>query len=176
MVALLRGVNVGGRGTLAMADLRRVAEGCGHTDVRTYVQSGNLVFSTTSRSTRTVADGLRDAIAEATDVRPDVVVRTARELHRVIDDNPYADRDPEPTQLHVVFLPGTAKASLPGLDLDAFAPEHATARGQHLYLYLPDGAGRSKLATTLARGAGAEGTMRNWRTVTKLAEMADATP
>lgn len=176
MVALLRGVNVGGRGSLAMADLRRVAEECGHTEVRTYVQSGNLVFSTRARSTRAVADGLRTAIAEATDVCPEVVVRTAAELHAVIDGNPFGHHEPGPTQLHVVFLAGTTKAALPDLDLSAFAPEEAVARGQQLYLYLPGGAGRSKLTAALARGSGGEGTMRNWRTVTKLAELADATP
>jgi uncharacterized protein (DUF1697 family) len=158
-----------------MADLRRVAEGCGYEDVRTYVQSGNLVFSTSSRGTKAVADRLRAAIAEATDVRPDVVVRTAGQLQQVIDDDPYADRDPGPTQLHVVFLPDGAEASLGGIDLASFAPEHATAQGQHVYLYAPDGVGRSKLAAALTRGAGATGTMRNWRTVTKLAEMAAAT-
>lgn len=173
MVALLRGVNVGGSSIVSMADVRSVATGCGYGDVRSYVQSGNLVFSTTSRSTQAVADRLRDALALATSVRPEVMVRTREELHQVVKDNPFLDRGAAATQLHVVFMAGAVPASLEGVDLATFAPEEAHVKGTHLYLHLPDGSGRSKLAAVLARRKGPAGTMRNWRTVTKLVELAD---
>lgn len=173
MVALLRGVNVGGKSTLAMADLRRIAEGCGLTDVRTYIQSGNLVARSEDQDTVAVADQLRRGIAAATDLDPEVVVRTGRELAEVVDRNPFADRSPEPTQLHVVFRTDDVGAALDAVDLRSYAPEAAVADGRHVYLYLPNGIGRSRLAADLARRPGGGGTVRNWRTVTKLFGMVD---
>lgn len=172
MVALLRGVNVGGRTLVSMADVRRAAVDCGLADVRTYLQSGNVLFATDDDADA-VARRLRGALVAAAGVEPDVIVRTREELRRVVEENPYADRDPGPTQVHVVFVPGTAAASLPALDLASFAPEEASAVGRQVYLYLPGGAGRSKLAAVLARQKGPPGTMRNWRTVTALAGLAD---
>lgn len=182
MIALLRGVNVAGRSKLSMADLRRVAEECGFTGVQTYVQSGNVVFSASGRDTDAVADSLRSRLARATDVRPDVAVRTRDELRRVVDGNPFHDRDADPTHLHVVFLVGasssgsrTGATEVPAFDSAPFAPEEARVVGREVYLYLPKGAGRSKLAAALARHKPAlGGTMRNWRTVTKLLDLADA--
>jgi uncharacterized protein (DUF1697 family) len=174
MVALLRGVNVGGSSIVSMSDVRSVATACGYGDVRSYVQSGNLVFSTSSRSTKAVADCLREALAASTSVRPEVMVRTREELRQVVKDNPFLDRGATATQLHVVFIAGAAPASLEGVDLARFAPEEACVRGAHLYLHLPNGAGRSKLAAVLARRKGPAGTMRNWRTVIRLVELADS--
>jgi uncharacterized protein (DUF1697 family) len=171
MVALLRGVNVGGRNTLAMADLRKIAEECGLGEVRTYIQSGNLVCTSVETSTEIVGDELRRAIAAHTDVRPNVIVRTRDELAAVVQQNPFARKDP--AHLHVVFIGGTDEASLGSVDAAAYAPEEAAVVGQHLYLYLPSGIGRSKLAADLARKSGPSGTTRNWRTVIKLLELAD---
>lgn len=177
MVALLRGVNVRGRGKLAMADLRTVVESCGPTDVRTYVQSGNVVFETTERSGHAVADQLATALADQTDTSPAVVVRTRAQLATVVEGNPFLDRDDDPTHHHVVFMGGTQPASVGSLDLEQFAPEDAAAVSQELYLYLPTGMARSKLAVALGRqggdGGSAQGTARNWRTVTKLLDLAD---
>ena len=176
MVALLRGVNVGGRTKLAMADLREAAAACGYEHVRTYIQSGNLVFSTSTRTTSVVAEHLRKALAETTDLDPAVVVRTAKELRAVVEKNPYVERGEDPAHLHVVFTSGAAaKASLGSLDLARYAPEEASAVGPQLYLYLPSGLGRSRLAADLARQKGPPGTTRNWRTVSKLVAMADET-
>jgi uncharacterized protein (DUF1697 family) len=176
MVALLRGVNVGGATRLPMADLRRAAEACGYLDVRTYVQSGNVVLRLprdhpTAGGTDAVAASLRRSIAERTAVRPDVVVRTTEELRAVLATNPFLDRSPDPTHHHVVFLDGPA--SLGDVDPGPFAPEDAVAVGREVYLFLPGGIGRSKLAAVLSRRATGTGTARNWRTVTKLAGLAD---
>jgi uncharacterized protein (DUF1697 family) len=173
MVALLRGVNVGGKNKLAMADLREITEGCGHDHVRTYIQSGNVVFRSAEESTALVAEQLQRAIADKTAVRPDVLVRSRDEFRAVLAGNPYVHRGEDPAHLHVVFTGGTSPASLESVDVASYAPEAAVAVGQQLYLFLPLGLGRSKLAAALGRLQGPSGTTRNWRTVTKLLEMAD---
>lgn len=177
MVALLRGVNVGGRGKLAMADLRAEAESLGHQQVRTYIQSGNLVFAATCPDPQAVGEELRRALEQTMGAAPAVVVRTHADLVAVVDDNPFAERDV--AHLHVAFASGTEDALVPITDLEPYAPEEAVAVGRQIYLYLPGGVGRSKLAADLGRrglgGPGRDATMRNWRTVTKLVEMAEET-
>jgi uncharacterized protein (DUF1697 family) len=167
-VGLLRGVNVGGAAKLPMADLRRIAEDCGFTDVRTYVQSGNIVFRTGAPAAKAAAT-LRSAIAGATALDPALAVRTPAQMAAVVDGCPFEDT----AHVHVTFLVEGAKPRALAIDLDRFAPEQAAAVGRQVYLYLPDGIGRSKLAAVLSRGpAGADGTTRNWRTVTTLRDMA----
>lgn len=173
MVALLRGVNVGGRSKLAMTDLRAVATGLGYRDVATYIQSGNLVLSA-SKAPAVVAEELGSGIAAATATSPTVLVRTAAELAAVVDANPYRRRGEDEAHLHVVFTDGAAEAGMAALDLSAYTPEEATAIGRELHLFLPDGVGRSKLAADVSRSRATVGTMRNWRTVAKLLDMATA--
>jgi uncharacterized protein (DUF1697 family) len=170
MVALLRGVNVGGKSSLSMADLRAAAEACGFEHVRTYIQSGNLLLSAPG-SPAGVAQKLRRSIAERTTLDPHVIVRTHAELAGVVERNPFARRGEDPAHLHVVF--SETEASLGSVDVAAYAPEEAVGSGRELYLFLPNGLGRSKLAAALGRGGSAAGTTRNWRTVTKLLELAN---
>ena len=172
MVALLRGVNVGGHGKLPMADLRAIAEELGYHDVATYIQSGNLVLSS-SDGAATVARDLAAAIAAGSSVAPAVMVRTRSQLAKVVRDNPFVARGEDEANLHVLFTDGPAAASLATLDLDRYAPEEAIAVGKELHLLFPNGVGRSKLAVDLGRQKGTVGTMRNWRTITKLLAMAD---
>jgi uncharacterized protein (DUF1697 family) len=172
MVALLRGVNVGGKGTLPMADLRAIATALGYGDVATYIQSGNLVLSTTD-SAATVARDLAAAIAAGSSVAPAVIVRSRRQLAKVVRDSPFLARGEDPAQLHVTFTDGPAAPLLACLDLPAYAPEEAIAVGKELHLNLPNGIGRSKLAADLARSKGSTGTTRSWRTLTTLVDMAD---
>jgi uncharacterized protein (DUF1697 family) len=173
MVALLRGVNVGGKTTLSMAELRKIVEECGYADVRTYIQSGNVVLRAAGESPGDVCSRLRRALADATGREIDVTVRTRDELDAVVGANPYLDRTEEPTHLHVVFAEASLEDSLDGFDLDGYAPEEASASGRELYLFLPNGMGRSKLAGDLARLDGARGPARTWRPVTKLLAIAD---
>lgn len=175
-VALLRGINVGGRGRLPMADLRVWAEGLGWTEVATYIQSGNVVFSSRG-STDTLAAALEQAISDNSDVSPDVVVLTARELGDVVAGNPYPD-EKDPTCVHVTFRRAKGHddaTALPAALAKARAKgsrDEVTVAGRHLYLHTPDGLGRSELAVHLARNA-AKGaaTTRNWATVLKLRAM-----
>jgi uncharacterized protein (DUF1697 family) len=171
MVALLRAVNVGGR-SLPMADLRTIVEGCGHADVRTYIQSGNVVFTTAARSGEKVARALEAAILDATALATDVTVRTGSELADLLDHDPFAGEDP--AFRHVVFRIGTGPAPVPSIDEAAFLPEAVRPYKRELVLHLPTGMGRSKLAVELTRRSAERGTVRNWRTVTKLAELAGA--
>jgi uncharacterized protein (DUF1697 family) len=172
MVALLRGVNVGGTGQLAMADLRRFAAELGYADVSTYIQSGNLVLSTSVTSASVAAD-LAAAIAASTSAKPAVLVRTRRQLARAVAVNPFTARGEDPAHLHVLFTDGAASSALRPLDLPSYEPEEAEAIGSEVFLLLPGGVGRSRLATDIGRGTGINGTMRNWRTVTKLLDMAE---
>jgi uncharacterized protein (DUF1697 family) len=173
LVALLRGVNVGGKAKLPMADLRKIVAGCGYGDVRTYIQSGNVVFTAPGRPRDTaVAATLEDALAAATALTPAVIVRTGPQLAAVIEANPYLRRGEDPAHLHVTFGAGTAKAEVGIDDLARYAPEEAAAVGREVYLFLPNGMGRSKLAADFAR-RGSIGTTRNWRTVTKLLAMVE---
>jgi uncharacterized protein (DUF1697 family) len=170
LVALLRGINVGGRTTLPMADLRELAEGLGYTDVRTYIQSGNLVLSTTDSAAKVERD-LAKAVADRGGVAPDVAVRTRAQLAKVVDTSPFLARGEDPAHLHVLFLidPKAKTGTLEDLARDD-GEELATV-GQEVHLLLPHGVGRSKLALSLGK-RGPQGTMRNWRTVTKLVAMA----
>ncbi len=184
-VALLRGVNVGGHNRLPMAELRRVVTALGHTEVATYIQSGNVVFATPEVDTTALAGELERALAEAVGFRPATVVLSREELARVVADNPFPD-ETNPRALHAVF-----RADEPGPDVLADL-EAAVARargkgstddarlvGRTVYLRTPDGLGRSELAAELScaggtRRASEAGTARNRATVTKLLALLDA--
>jgi len=178
-VALLRGINVGGRNRVAMADLRQLAASLGHTDVTTYIQSGNLIFSSPQAGTGELADALERQIAERLAVRPRVVVLSRDELARVIADNPFPD-EISPRYLHAVFRRAamspagiTAVAAAQQRARDKGSRDEAAVVGRTLFLSTPDGLGRSELAAQLARSSSSAaapelGTARNWATVTKL--------
>jgi uncharacterized protein (DUF1697 family) len=181
-VALLRGINVGGHNKVAMTDLREIVTSLGHADVATYIQSGNVVFSSTETDAAGLADALEREIASRLGVRPAVVVLSRAELARVIADNPYPD-EANPKSLHAVFR--REELSADGIAAVAAAQEQAggkgsrdgaTVVGRTLFLHTPDGLGRSELAAQLARprvAAMASGTARNWATVTKLMSLLD---
>jgi uncharacterized protein (DUF1697 family) len=178
-VALLRGINVGGRNKVAMPELRRVVSSLGHQDVSTYIQSGNVLFTARSADTSELAAGLEQAIAAELAVRPGVVVVSRDELAQVVRDTPYPG-ELNPKAVHVLFMTGSPA---PGqADRLAAAQQEVagkgsrdtvTLRGRVAYLHTPDGYGRSDLGALLARGnsplaAGQVCTARNWATVSKL--------
>jgi uncharacterized protein (DUF1697 family) len=180
-IALLRGINVGGHNKVAMADLREVMAGLGHTGVVTYIQSGNVVFTTAETDTAALAGALEQALADALGVKPAVVVLSRAELAQAIEDNPYAG-EPNPKCVHAVFFaqtpPGLADAITAAEQRDAERGGHGAARvvGRTLFVHTPDGFGRSELALhLLSRRASpaAAGTARNWATVRKLLALCD---
>lgn len=177
-VALLRGINVGGRNKVAMADLRQLAESLGHTEVATYIQSGNMVFDSPQRDTGALADQLEQEIAGRLAVKPVVVVLSRAELEQVIADNPFPDA-PNPKYVHAVFRRADFTAdAIKAVEAaqrkasDKGSRDEAVVIGRTLFLHTPDGYGRSELAVQLGRSkAQTEGTARNWATVTKLMSM-----
>jgi uncharacterized protein (DUF1697 family) len=178
-VALLRGVNVGGRNRIAMADLRAVVTSLAHTGVTTYIQSGNVVFRTVETDTAALATALERAIAENLGVAPRVVVLSRDELSQVVADNPYPC-ETNPRHLHAAFAGEqidanqlAAIASAQQRASDKGSRDAATVIGRTLYLRTPDGIGRSELAAQLARAGGplaatGSATVRNWATVMTL--------
>ena len=179
-VALLRGINLGPHKRVAMPALRALVEGLGHADVATYIASGNVVF-TAGTAESTLADDLEKAIADELGVTCRVVTLSCEELARVVADNPYPD-EPDPKRVHAIFLTGTAgqaaQERLAEVRTSSGRRSAATRPsivGRTLYLHTPDGFGRSELAKVLSRPGGpAEGTARNWATVTKLLAMCEA--
>jgi uncharacterized protein (DUF1697 family) len=172
VVALLRGINIGPNKRIAMPALRSIVESLGHRDVETYLQSGNVVFTPKGRAGRDLGRSLSAAVAEATGHDVPVVIRTGAELARVVSRNPYAVDDP--TKVVVCFL--AEKASLGDLslgDLAAYLPDELTLIGKEIYVSVPNGQGRSKLMEALTkRPMPTTLTVRNWRTVAALADLA----
>ena len=178
-VALLRGINVGGQGKVPMAELREVLASLGHQDVATYIQTGNVVFTSPQADSARLADDLEEAIATRFGLRTGVVVLTRADLARVIADNPYPEAA-SPKMVHAVFRREEPTAEqLAGIEAaeqrarDKGSRDEATVIGRVLFLYTPDGFGRSELAAQLSRAGqaltpAAGGTARNWATVTKL--------
>jgi uncharacterized protein (DUF1697 family) len=171
VVALLRGVNIGASKRIAMADLRRIVEALGHSDVETYLQSGNVVFRAQRKSPRALGESLRVAIARETGHDVPVVVRTGDELAAVVERNPYPVDDP--TRVVVAFLEEEVELGDLALgDLSAYLPDELTIDGRELYVSVPNGQGASKLMEALTkRRLPTTSTVRNWRTVEALAEM-----
>jgi uncharacterized protein (DUF1697 family) len=181
-VALLRGINVGGRNKVPMAELREVVTSLGHTGVTTYIQSGNVLFTSAEDDTAKLAAALEAAITGAFGVTSAVVVRSRDELAQILDRNPYP-HEPNPKMVHVVFLTGEPPADLlERLDAAQSAAaakgsrDTVTAIGPALYLHTPDGFGTSELAQVVLRivgQAGLAGTARNWVTSTKLLSLSE---
>ena len=175
-VALLRGINVGGGNRIAMADLRQWVTALGYDGVSTYIQSGNVVLRGPLRPTAEVAAAVRSAVRTGCGLDIAVVVVTSKELARVLGRNPYPEADDEPTKVHVAFLTDEPDlAGLEAVDPASYAPDEWAAGPGVLYLRFPDGTASSKLAVELGRKrTGVVATVRNWRTVTKLADLASA--
>ncbi|MBD9371465.1 DUF1697 domain-containing protein [Rhizobium sp. ARZ01] len=163
-VALLRAINVGGAGTLLMSDLKALCEAAGLEDVRTYIQSGNVLLRT-KLSRKDAARMLGDALAERMGMAPGVMLRTGEELAAIAANNPFPEA--KPNYLMVNFL--SEPAPKDALD-KMVAPdgEQAHLAGCEIYVHYPDGSGRSKLKLPALKLA----TARNLNTVRKLAELA----
>ena len=172
-IALLRGVNLGGRRSLAMADLRAFAEALGFTGVRTLLNSGNLVFEGDGRSSADLEQLLETEAGQRLGIRTDFHVRSAKEWRDMIARNPFtAEAKRDPARLIMFCLkkpPGTKAFS--ALQATITGPEQVLGHGRHAYIYYPDGQGRSKLTVAMIDKAIGAGTGRNWNTVTKLAAL-----
>jgi uncharacterized protein (DUF1697 family) len=166
LVALLRGINLGSKRRVAMADLRALLADLGYSDVRTVLASGNVVFSGPKAKAR---ETLETALQERFDMKIDVVVKTMAELQAVVDADPFQDEVTNPTRYFVVFLDRAADTST--LDGQDFAPDTFAVGKHEIYAWCPDGMQNSRLMKALGKpGIAGTATVRNWATVNKLLE------
>jgi uncharacterized protein (DUF1697 family) len=176
LISMLRGVNLGPHNKIKMDDLRALYESLKLHEVRTYVLSGNVIFKTKEKNIAALAKKIEDAIERKFGFRPPVILRTPAELRQAIAASPFAKRrDIVPSKLLLTFLladPGPeANAAL--LKFKSF-PEELHLKGRELYIYFPNGAGRSKLPwSSVEKWLGITGTARNWNSVTKMLEIAE---
>jgi uncharacterized protein (DUF1697 family) len=174
-IALLRGINLGARNRVSMPELRDLLTGLGHQDVKTLLQSGNVVL-TADATGEQLEQALERAIAGELGVESRVIVRTARELAGVVERDPLAGVADDPRRYQVSFLSAKPEAAvvreLEGADV---APEQVVVSGREIYAWHPAGIQRSPLVKLLTdRKLGVTATARNWNTVTKLLELARA--
>jgi uncharacterized protein (DUF1697 family) len=176
LISMLRGINVGGHNKIKMDALRTLYESLKLEDPRTYVQSGNIIFRTKEKNSAVLATKIQNAIQGKFGCCPAVILRTLAEFRAAIAANPFAARrDLEPGKLLLTFLaadPGpSAQAAL--LALKSY-PEELHLKGRELYIYFPNGAGKSKLPwSSVEKWLHTAGTARNWNSVTKMLEIAE---
>lgn len=177
-VALLRGINVGSAKRISMADLRALIAALGHTDVSTYLQSGNALFSTARTDADALAAEIEGAIERELGLSVRCVLRDGGELARVVADNPLAMVATDPRRLLVSFAnvePGPALAA--AINSQAYLPEQFAVGKREIYAWFPDGMRDAKLTNGFfermlgGAKAGVVCTARNWNTVTKLASL-----
>jgi uncharacterized protein (DUF1697 family) len=173
--ALLRGINLGGRRKLPMAELRQLMEGLGHQGVRTHLQSGQAVFGTGRGDEESLAAELTEAIGKHCGFPVDVIVRDHAYLAAVADACPFPAAELEGKELHVTYFSAPVTADrFAEIDQAAHLPEEFRLGDRALYLYVPAGLGQSRLAGALSRPRVTKGliaTTRNWNTVVKLVEL-----
>lgn len=178
-VALVRGINVGGRNLVAMADLRRLGERLGLEDVRSLLQSGNLVFRARTSDTEALERRLELEAAQRLGLKaPAFFVRTADEWAALVKKNPFrAEAERDPARLLAVLVKEAPRPAAVAALRDAIrGNEQVEARGRVAYFYYPDGVGRSKLTPAIVdRHLPGPGTARNWNTVLKLLALVHST-
>lgn len=175
-VALLRGINVGGHARVGMDDLRRLFMALGHGQARTYIQSGNVVFSSSvAEPSRLVAE-IEQRIASDLGVAVTVLLRAGAELSQLVVDNPFLDRGADLSKLHVTFLaerPDAERAAR--LEPPAGEVDEIALAGRDVYLHCPNGYGRTKVNNTwIEKRLAVAATTRGWKTVVKLRDLAGA--
>jgi uncharacterized protein (DUF1697 family) len=167
-VALLRGINLASRNRVAMADLRRVFEEAGCRDVRTYINSGNVVFRKQAKDRTRLARTLERAVEDEFGVAAAVVLRTPAELRRILAAHPFG-RDTSKTHVSFLAAKPSPKAVAEAKQADV-APDRLEVRGTEVFLYLPHGRQGMRIKASLLAPLGVA-TDRTWRTVAKLAEL-----
>jgi uncharacterized protein (DUF1697 family) len=179
VIALLRGINVGGHGKLPMAELVKICEAAGCVSPRTYIQSGNVVFGTKARDFRALKKKLEHALHAGKQLVSPVFLRSPEELRAILDENPFSGAPGyDPSRLAILFLPQAltppqraALAALPCAD-----SEEIVCRDAEIFVYFPQGMGRSKVPALIDRALRIPSTARSANTVEKLWEMAAARP
>jgi len=172
-VALLRGINVGGKHPVPMKMLTEMFASAGCEQVRTYIQSGNVVFSASPAVAQEIAEAIRKEIRKRLGHETPVVLRSAEQFAKVVQGNPFTERKDYTNFSHVLFCADKlSPVNVKKLDPQRSPGDEIVCQGQEVYLWLPNGAGKSKL-TNAYFDAKLETicTQRNWRTVVRLSEM-----
>ncbi len=173
-VALFRGINVGGNQTVRMDELKALHEALGFKEVISYINSGNVVFRADDAGTAQLAGQIEEAFAQKFGFRVNVMVRTPSEMQEIIANNPFQNQlSKEPNRVVVLFLASRPeRTGLEELRQAYSGPEEFYLNGQELYIYYPEGQGRSKLTVPLLeKKLKTSGTGRNLNTVLKLLEL-----
>jgi uncharacterized protein (DUF1697 family) len=171
-VALLRGINLGRNKRVAMGDLRALLRSLGFDDVRTYLQSGNALFSTRRGGSRQIERQIASRIKADLGLDVTVLVRSTAEFSSTVDGNPFTLRGADPKQLYVAFLSEPPpRAKVTSVDMDAFAPDQFEFGDRVIYLRLRNGVIASRLPDW-ERVLGVRATTRGWNTVTRLRALA----
>lgn len=172
-IALFRGINVGGKNSLPMKDLASIFESLGASNVKTYIQSGNVVFQSASQDISSFSERLGIGVRERYGFKPYLLVISLSEVEAAITNNPFPEAESEPSSLHLGFLAfAPENLDLKKLESSKKDSERFCLIGNIFYLHAPEGVGRSKLAASSEKLLGVPMTDRNWNTVFKLKEMA----
>ena len=172
-IALIRGINVGGKNRLPMQTLRDALEEMGLSHVRTYIQSGNVVFETAQTNETQLEAMIQQAIQEGFGFSPAVQVLSQQRFEAAVAQNPYANRDAEPKCIHFFFLSAQPSEQALATAQSLAADTEESALQDHVfYLFAPNGIGRSKLAAGAEKALGVSATARNLRSVIKILELA----
>ncbi len=174
LIAFLRGINVGGSHRVPMADLRALLDGLRLRNVQTYLLSGNALFKSDEKDLPQLSERIATALERKFGFRIGVVLRTQEDLEAVVASNPFAhSAGVEPAKLVVFFLPKVLeKAKRDEIAQLKLEREDIRFGKRELYIYFPDGQGRSKLPAALDRILKKSATARNWNTVAKVLELA----
>ena len=175
IIALLRGINVGGHNKLPMKELKTLLEGLGLSSVQTYIQSGNVVFQCDRTDLSILAQEITAAIGESHGFEPQIMLLRLVDLETAVSHNPFPTSDEQHKTLHFYFLESAPlNPDLAMLEAVKSDSEQFELRGTVFYLHAPEGIGRSKLAEKVERALGVPATARNWRTVSKVLETGPA--
>ena len=169
LIALFRGINVGGKNKLSMKALTEILEEKGYRDVKTYIQSGNVLFSTSE--SKVLSEEISKEIKRTHGFEPEIILLKIEDLQKAIDANPFPTDSPK--FLHLYFHSDVPKQpDLEGLNQIKAPSERFQLIGKVFYFFSSEGMGRSKLTAQVEKRMGVKATARNWNTVTKLLEMA----
>ena len=172
-IALFRGINIGSTRSLPMRELVELLSGLGLQNIKTYIQSGNVIFETAENDPAQLAQRISQAVQRSRGFAPTVLLLETADLENAVASNPYPQAEPVPKSLHIFFMaappPDPDLKKLESLRLDS---ERFTLLGKLFYLHTPDGVGRSKLAAGVEKALGVPATGRNWQTVCQVLALA----
>jgi uncharacterized protein (DUF1697 family) len=172
-IAMLRGINVGGHKRVEMSRLRASCEALGFEQVRTYIQSGNVIFQAGKNSTSALSRRMEEMLLSDFGFSVSVITRTSKEMGEAIQDNPFLqgqEKGIDPSKMHLTFLSqAPPAAALKKLETLAAESEKSRSQGREIYLHLPDGYARTKLTNNaIEKLLSLTATTRNWNTVNQL--------